>query len=296
MVLCSTCFFVFLSNYVTVSYSPILIPLITTFNIDITRGSWLLTFNLLFLGIGNLFWIPLSYKIGKRPVLVLSALVFFVSSIWAAVSRSYGSLLAARIFQGFGASSCEALGPAIVADMYFLHERGLWIGFYILTFTVGSSLGGIFAGLIANSTPEWQWVNWMNVILTGVLLLTQLLFQAETNFRRPIDCETGEGIDPNELAIIRARTNSSWMRSLIFTSWYDKETSIWWLWWRPWLTLQFPAVVWASLIYGVTLGWLGLQQTANSGVFPAIYNFSALGVGNINISVRSSQTTRTFRS
>ena len=64
------------------------------------------------------------------------------------------------------------------------------------------------------------------------------------------------------------------------------ETSIWYLWARPFLTLQYPAVIWGSLTYGVTLGWVLLQQTANAALFPALYGFRELAVGNINIAVR----------
>lgn len=85
--------FVFLSNYITVSISPILVLVATDFQVSITKAGWLITFNLLFLGLGNLFWIPLSEKIGKRPVLIACSGLFFVSTIWAAVAQSYGSLL-----------------------------------------------------------------------------------------------------------------------------------------------------------------------------------------------------------
>jgi len=51
------------------------------------------------------------------------------------------------------------------------------------------------------------------------------------------------------------------------------------------LTLRYPAVLWGSLTYGVTLGWVVLQQTANAGAFPELYGFSGLGVGNINAAV-----------
>ncbi|KAL8866092.1 MAG: hypothetical protein Q9198_009046 [Flavoplaca austrocitrina] len=149
-------------------------------------------------------------------------------------------------------------------------------------FTVGTALGGIFSGLIANATPNWRWVFWMNVILTGVCFVVIIPFQAETNFLRPPENETGEGMDPAELPAIRASANSRWVDFLTVTAWYDTESSIWWLWWRPFLTLQYPAVIWCSLVYGVVLGWLALQTTANAGVFPALYNFSPLAVGNIN--------------
>lgn len=189
---------------------------------DATKASYLITFNILFLGIGNLFWIPLSIKIGKRPVLVLSTLIFFVSSIWAAVAQSWGSLLGARIIQGFGASSSEALGASVVADLYFLHERGTKMGFYTLMIASGSAFGGLFAGFVANATPHWRWVFWMNAILTGTCLLTTVLFMAETNFHRSPENEMTGGVDASDLAEIRARARPSWIKSLSLTSWYER--------------------------------------------------------------------------
>lgn len=194
--------------------------MVLDYNISVTEAGYLVSFNILFLGIGNCFWVPLSEKIGKRPVLVASSLIFFLSSIWSAVARTYASQFAARVFQGFGASCSEALGPAVIADLYFLHERGLWMGFYVVMFTVGTSCGGIFAGLVANSASDYRWVWWMNVILTGFLFIVVLLFTSETNFLRPKENESGEGMEASELEAIRARANSRWVSSLSFTSWY----------------------------------------------------------------------------
>lgn len=226
MALISACFFVFLSNYITVSVSPILVAIVTDLNVDINQGSYLITLNFLFLGLGNLFWIPLSEKIGKRPVLLMCSCLFFASSIWAAASKGYGSLLGARIVQGFSASASEALGPAIVADCYFLHERGLWVGFYTLVFTVGTSCGGMFSGFIGNATTEWRWVLWQNVILTGTLFLVIILFCPETNFKRPPQTEDGEGLPQSELAALQARAGGSWIKSLGVTGWYDRYDNL----------------------------------------------------------------------
>jgi len=96
--------------------------------------------------------------------------------------------------QGFAASVSEGIGPVIVADMYFLHERGLWIGINLLLFTIGTSLGSIFSGLIATADSGPQWVWWHQVILTGVLFVIVILFQAETNFNRPLEDESGKPI------------------------------------------------------------------------------------------------------
>ncbi|KEF57343.1 uncharacterized protein A1O9_05260 [Exophiala aquamarina CBS 119918] len=281
LALFASCFFVFLSNYVTLGISPILLNVVQEYNIDFTKAGYLISFQILSLGLGNLFWIPVAAKYGKRPVLILASCLFFVCSVWSAVAKTYGSQFGARFIQGFAASCSEALGPAVVADLFFVHERGLWMGAYILMFTVGSSCGGIFAGLIANASPNWRMVLWANSILAGVLFLTMCLFASETNFERPPENEMGEGLEPSELPAIRARANSSWLKSLSLTGWYDSSQSLWWLWWRPLLTLQYPANIWATLVYGVTLAWIVLQSTANGVIFPIQYNFSPLAVGNI---------------
>ena len=215
-------YFVFLSNFITNAIAPVLILIAEDFDVSVTKASYLFSLNLLFLGLGNLFWIPLSLKIGKRPVLLLTAIMFFASSIWSAVAKSWGSLLAARIIQGFAASAVEGLGPTVVGDLFFVHERGRWMGLYIWVFSTGSSLAGFFAGLIANATGGWRWVMWMNTILIGTCLLLVILFSAETNFKRPKETEGGEGLEPSELARLRALSQTSRVKSLGVFGWYDK--------------------------------------------------------------------------
>ena len=282
--------FVFLSNYVTASITPAFVALAEEFNESETNISYLITCNILALGLGNLFWIPLSLKIGKRPVLIVSLAIFFGACIWAGKAESYSSMLAARIIQGFGASSSEALGPSIVADVFFLHERGTKVSFYTVNIAAGSAFGGIFGGLVFNANSDWRWIFWMNSILTGFCLLLTIVFQPETNFKRPYDTEIGNSsvaVTELENTNTTNRIFKTFASNFNFWSWYDRDVSIWSLFARPVPLLLLPAVAWGSLIYGVTLGWIVLAQTANSFVFPAEYTFSPLAVGNINVAVSS---------
>lgn len=48
-----------------------------------------------------------------------------MSCFWAAEAKSFGSLAAARALQGFCMAPMEALVPASISDIWFLHERGL---------------------------------------------------------------------------------------------------------------------------------------------------------------------------
>ncbi|OAA56302.1 MFS transporter [Niveomyces insectorum RCEF 264] len=273
---------VFMSNFSVATVTPGFTKIIVQFGITAEQASYLITTQILALGVGNLFWIPLSLKFGKRPITIVCTALFLAASIWSAKAGSYGSLLAARIIQGFGASASEALGPAVVADVYFLHERGAMIGIYTFMIASGSAFGGIFGGLAVHYTGNWRWAFGLNAILTGISFLLVIFFLPETNFKRPPESERGEG-SASDSEVAPKRTWRNWVEGLAFWGYYDHETSLLLHFWRPVKVLYYPAVVWASLLYGVVLGWVVIQQTANATAFPELYNFSDLGVGNLNI-------------
>jgi MFS family permease len=85
--------------------------------------SLLATLPLLTNGISNYFLVPLSIAIGRRPLLILCGLLAWVGGLWAGMSKSLDSHLAARCLQGLGAGAVEALIPLMVQDIIFIHDR-----------------------------------------------------------------------------------------------------------------------------------------------------------------------------
>ena len=108
------------------------------------------------IAVGSLLCNTLAVKIGKRPIYLVTTMGLAVSSFWAAESKSFASLAAARAIQGFCMGMCrmqrpknfrhtntrvapfEALIPASVGDIWHVHERG----FRMAIFNLGV-LGGI---------------------------------------------------------------------------------------------------------------------------------------------------------
>lgn len=84
----------------------------------------LMAVNVLFQGAGNIWWVPLSNILGRRPVLIAATLLLTLCTMWCGLAGGYDSLLAARIFQGFGNAAADTVAPAIVGDIYFMDERG----------------------------------------------------------------------------------------------------------------------------------------------------------------------------
>ena len=82
---------------------------------------------MLVLGLGNIFWVPLSNIFGRRPVLVLSTLLLAVSTGLGMHLKGFKTTLILRILQGLGSSASETVVPAVVGDLFFVHERGKWM-------------------------------------------------------------------------------------------------------------------------------------------------------------------------
>lgn len=75
-------------------------------------------------GVGNMLWMPVVNKYGRRVVYVVSWSMCLGMLVWSSLATSYASQLAARILMGFTAGASECVGPLTVGEIFFLHERG----------------------------------------------------------------------------------------------------------------------------------------------------------------------------
>lgn len=95
----------------------------------IAKVAYFFTTTALMQGMSNLIWMPLVLKWGRRPVYLLSFALYTGCSIWAGVATSYSSELAPRILMGFCSGAGEVIAPITLSDIFFLHERGLFMAY-----------------------------------------------------------------------------------------------------------------------------------------------------------------------
>lgn len=77
----------------------------------------------------------------------------------------------------------------------------------------------------------------------------------------------------------------SYLQSLKFTSGRYTNAPFWKVLLRPVVIFFYPAVLWAFLIYGVTLTWIVVFSVVNASIFTLPpYNFTVSQVGLISIS------------
>ena len=111
------------------------------------------------LGVGSVIFSPTAILYGKRPVYLVGAVMFILSSVWCALAPDYANLVTARVFQGISVSPVECLPSATIAEIFFLHERAFRIGIYTLLLLGGKNLVPLVSAVIINA-KGWRWVFW----------------------------------------------------------------------------------------------------------------------------------------
>ena len=68
-------------------------------------------------------------------------------------------------------------------DLYFLHERGNYLGIYMNAISGGNTIGPLICGFVITSL-SWRWHKWMAFIFTAVNWIVVFLFVPETRYDR----------------------------------------------------------------------------------------------------------------
>ncbi|KAK3081381.1 hypothetical protein LTS18_007252, partial [Coniosporium uncinatum] len=154
-----------------------------TYNVSVPQVALTTGLYMMGMGVGSVVASPTAILFGKRPVYLVTAILFLLTSVWCALSPNYNSLLIARIIQGFAVSPVECLPSATVAEIFFLHERAYRLGIYTLLLLGGKNLVPLISAAIIE-TLHWRWVFWIVTIIVGFCFILLFLFVPETFWDR----------------------------------------------------------------------------------------------------------------
>ncbi|KJK77710.1 hypothetical protein H634G_07449 [Metarhizium anisopliae BRIP 53293] len=256
----------------------------------IPKVAYFFTTTALLQGTGNLFWVPMANKWGRRPAYIFSYLIYFGTSVWLIFDKSYGGFLAARILMGFGAGAAETIAPISIADIFFLHQRGRIMSLYTCFLSIGVAGGLVISGLITiNHT--WRTIYEVGSALVGFVLLLAIFTLPETAYPRekvvdthsagPTDENRSRGSSSSEVeagfkTVPKKRT---YLESLKIFCGTLTEENFFQMVIRPFGLILLPPVLWAALVQAATIGFLVAVTSNVDPAFEQTYHFKPYQVG-----------------
>ncbi|KAJ5345209.1 hypothetical protein N7452_003213 [Penicillium brevicompactum] len=264
--------------------------------------------------VGGLFLVPFALKYGRRPIYVFSTAIQCGISVWSANMQTVADLMLVNVLSCIVGALAEVLVQMTVADVYFVHQRGLTNTIYFWFMTIGVTLAPLAGGFITQS-QGWRWVWWWMAILFGAGLAVFVFFYEETMY----DASAIEGVPvadkldlspqvkkedieisalqkshatpaaqlPNEpFQIDRSIPEKTyWQKLALWTNTPIPFTEVAKHCYQPFMILfQIPGVFFMAVVYGVMTACTTVPVTTLSSVMTLPpYNFGASQIGLMGI-------------
>ncbi|KAF4873536.1 putative MFS-type transporter [Colletotrichum siamense] len=269
------------------------------------------SFNVVGLALGCLCIIPFTKKYGRRSTYIFSTAVMAATSWWSSRMRTVPEMYITNLLFGLAGSTNETIAEMTIADLFFVHQRGMANGFYITSVMIGNFLAPTLAGVQAASMG-WRWAYYTVGIILTILFLLFLFFFEETKYV-PVSVGVSTVGNPdlqetqNKLREARSNTTAShpandkqlpdkyedqdieqvspqspppnkYRQRMRFST--PTEESLLSTYIAPFKMAVFPHVVFSAIQCANAVAFLVLLTSINSIVFAAPpYNFSTAGVG-----------------
>lgn len=188
-------------------------------------------------GFGSVEWVVLAYLLalaalqlnmgrvadlyGRGHVYALGMLIFGLSSAGCAASTTVGWLVAARVAQGVGGAIMNAVGPAILIDVFPPSQRGRVLGVAGLAVSAGLAAGPAIGGFIL-SALSWHWIFLVNVpiALAGTVIAWRRVPHGEVGGTHRLDVPGAALLTGAMIALLLAVSHGSlWLGALSLIGW-----------------------------------------------------------------------------
>lgn len=204
----------------------------------------------------------------------------------------------------------EVLIQITIADMFFVHQRGVMNTGYIWFMNIGQSLSIVAAGFITENMG-WRWVWWWFTVFLGIQVILFVFGFEETKYHGVFG-ERQENVVPVDEKYPNQQTNSThssdveigkipeqfaitidpniprkpyWKRLSLLTTTPGKWSQFLRHSWQPFMIFfTIPGVTFSSLVYAIVVG----VQSSEIAILSTVmiddpYNFTASQIGLMNL-------------
>ena len=155
-------------------YLPALPEIGASLGAQVGAVQWSLTAFFVALGVGQLFYGPVSDMVGRKPPLYAGLALFTLASVGCALATDIETLVALRFVHGLGAAAGMAIPRAVVRDLHTGTEAARLMSLLMLVFSVSPLLAPL-AGSGVIALAGWRGVFWAvaAAAVAGLALVSQ---------------------------------------------------------------------------------------------------------------------------
>jgi MFS transporter, DHA1 family, multidrug resistance protein len=144
-------------------YLPALPALTQALGASMTAAQLTMSALILAFGFGQMLWGPVADRVGRRPVLVGTLMLYALASVAGALAGSIEWLIVCRTAQGFTMAGAVVCSRAMVRDLYQPQEGAQVMALALSGLGLVAISGPAIGGLVA------AWAGWRAALLTVTL-------------------------------------------------------------------------------------------------------------------------------
>ena len=145
------------------------------FSLDALQEGWAVSVVLIGCMFGAGLAGPISDRIGRRRLMLVSAILFLVSAVGCALPRTITAFVVFRFVGGLGIGSAAVLSPLYIAEIAPARVRGALVSVNQLAIVTGILLAYFVNWVFAGAGPaNWRWMFGMGAIPSVLFFLLLL--------------------------------------------------------------------------------------------------------------------------
>lgn len=173
-----TVFGTLFSPFSSFIYLPAIDPIAKSYHRPLAEINLTVTLYQVMQAISPLFFGDLSDQLGRRPVYVMTFIIYIAANIGLALQNNYAALMVLRALQSTGSSATVAIGSAVMADVTTSAERGGYITAVQIGTMFAPALAPVLGGILTQFLG-WRSNFWFLTIGAGLFLLIYVPFVPE---------------------------------------------------------------------------------------------------------------------
>jgi DHA1 family bicyclomycin/chloramphenicol resistance-like MFS transporter len=161
------------------TYLPSFPDIEAEFEVSRALLSQSLAFYLAAFAVSTLVWGPLSDRLGRRAVVLLTLLLYLFASIGCALAGDYTNFLLFRLLQGVAAGGGLAAGRTMIRDVHSPEDAQRAMSRVMMLFAVAPAVAPMIGGWLHDAFG-WRSVFYFLALYSALVLLLILLRVPET--------------------------------------------------------------------------------------------------------------------